>query len=313
MKPNNYLVFPSLIFTLLLSLSSCGQRAKNDASVQRFAYGTAVSQVGDLRLPSGSAAAPVVVIVHGGCWQERGAGLTHTEALAEALRRAGFATWNVEYRRLGETGGGWPGTFQDVGAALDFVRDLNQRVPGRLDTTRVVVVGHSAGGHLASWLAIRRQLPPDWANGAKATKSPFQPTGIVNLDGPPDLLAFERADGLYCGPGIIAQLLGGTPESQPQRWRWASPVEFLPWRVPTWLVVGTEGMMPDALNQQFLARAVAAGDTATHLLTLPKANHFALVDPTSAAWPAVLRTVRAASGGPHSGASSQPAAPPARR
>lgn len=272
---------------------------------QRYAYGAGTAQVGDLRLPAARTPAPVVMVLHGGCWQAAVASLDHTAPLAEALRRDGYATWNVEYRRLGESGGGWPGTFEDVGAALDYVRTLAARHPGRLDTTRVVVVGHSAGGHLASWLAIRPQLPADWqtyptltrvetaSTAARRASTPLRPTGLVNLDGPPDLRAFEQAGGLLCGAGIGEQLLGGTALQHFDRWRLASPVSFLPWGVPCRLLVGSKGMLTPALSHAFEEHATAAGDTATALVELADIDHFALIDPKSRAWPAVRAAVRA--------------------
>ena len=270
----------------------------------RQAYGNDKSQFGDLRLPATPSPAPVVVVLHGGCWQAALASLDNTEALAEALRREGYVTWNVEYRRLGEPGAGWPGTFRDVGTALDYLRVLAKRYPDRLDTTRVVVVGHSAGGHLASWLATRPQLPADWMTFPAATRVdskstaarrvtvPLRPTGIVNLDGPPDLRAFEAADTLLCGRGICTKLLGGTALQHFDRWRLASPSSFLPWKVPCRMVVGSDGMMTNELCQDFVTRAAAAGDTATELVELALIDHFALIDPKSKAWPAVREAVR---------------------
>ncbi len=280
-------------------------RASAVGAVVRLAYGTAPTQIGDLRLPTaGLHPAAVVMVLHGGCWQAAVASLDHTAALAEALRGEGYVTWNVEYRRLGEAGGGWPGTFLDVGAALDFVRVLARRYPGRLDTARVVVVGHSAGGHLACWLAARPRLPAAWRNeselqptsGAPAGNSALQPAGVINLDGPADLRTFEDAGGLFCGAQIGGRLVGGTYQQQPARWRVASPAEALPWGVPCRLLVGTEGMMPRELSQAFIERAHAAGDSATQLTELPATDHFALVDPTSAAWPVVRAAVRASAG-----------------
>lgn len=286
-------------------------------AVVRLAYGPAPAQFGDLRLPASPAPAPVVLVLHGGCWQAALTSLNHTAALAEALRREGYATWNVEYRRLGETGGGWPGTFQDAGAALDFVRVLARRYPGRLDTARVVVVGHSAGGHLACWLAARPQLPRGWyapaTSGPTASlppaPPPFRPAGIVNLDGPPDLRAFEEAGGLFCGGGIGAQLVGGDFQQQPVRWRLASPVSFLPWRVPGRLLVGSDGMMTQRLSQDFLDRARAAGDTATRLVILPATDHSALVNPASGAWPVVRAAIRGLAG-PECGGPAPPGTTP---
>lgn len=128
----------------------------------RVTYGADPLQFGDLRLPSGKGPFPVAVVIHGGCWVSTFATLQNTAAMADALRDAGIATWNVEYRRLDNPGGGWPGTFTDVGIAADHVRVLAKTYP--LDLSRVLAVGHSAGGHLALWLAGRSAAPPSSSN-----------------------------------------------------------------------------------------------------------------------------------------------------
>ena len=117
---------------------------------------------------------PVAVVIHGGCWVERYADLRNTAALADALRREGLATWNIEYRRLDQKGGGWPGTFLDVAHAVDALRDLAKRYP--LDLSRVVVVGHSAGGQLALWVGARHRLPK---GGALYLPNPLGIKGVV--------------------------------------------------------------------------------------------------------------------------------------
>src|SRR5205085_5593329 len=125
----------------------------------RIAYGTDPRQVGDLRLPPGKGPFPVALIVHGGCWHKTFADLSIMSPLASALTARGFATWNVEYRMLGDPGGGWPGTFLDWGAGTDKLRDLAKQYP--LDLKRVIVIGHSAGGHAAHWIAARPGLPTE--------------------------------------------------------------------------------------------------------------------------------------------------------
>ena len=119
----------------------------------RAAYGTDSSQYGELRVPSGPGPHPVVVLIHGGCFKAAYATLRDLAPMGDALRAAGIATWNLEYRRLGQTGGGWPGTYLDVASAVDHLRVLARQHP--LDLGRVVIVGHSAGGHLAMWAAAR--------------------------------------------------------------------------------------------------------------------------------------------------------------
>ena len=124
----------------------------------RVAYGPDSLQFGELRLPSGHGPNPVAVVIHGGCWLSM-ADLHVMDRFSEALTDAGVATWNIEYRPVDNPGGGWPGTFTDVGLAVDHVRDLAREYS--LDLTRVMVVGHSAGGHLALWAAARHRLPED--------------------------------------------------------------------------------------------------------------------------------------------------------
>jgi acetyl esterase/lipase len=160
-------------------------------SAERIAYGQAPSQFGELWLPAGSGPAPVAVLVHGGCWQSS-YGLDLMDPMAEDLYRQGVAVWNVEYRRLGENGGGYPGTFLDIGQAVDALRGLPQRP--RLDLRRLVAIGHSAGGHLALWAASRPRLPKDSSLAAADSQ---RIAAVVTLAGINDLQAY-RANGPAC-------------------------------------------------------------------------------------------------------------------
>jgi len=110
----------------------------------RVEYGPDSNQFGELRLPAGSGPHPVVALIHGGCFKAAYASLRDLAPTGDALKAQGIATWNVEYRRLGQPGGGWPGTYQDVGHAVDQLRALAETY--RPDLNRVVIVGHSAGG-----------------------------------------------------------------------------------------------------------------------------------------------------------------------
>src|SRR5215510_4011646 len=130
---------------------------------KRIAYGTDPLQFGELRVPATKGPHPVAIVVHGGCWvaklgnlDPRAVAMDNMRPLASALTEAGIATWNIEYRRLDNDGGGWPGTFQDVAHAADFLRSLQR--DHQLDLARVISIGHSAGGHLAMWLAARPKL-----------------------------------------------------------------------------------------------------------------------------------------------------------
>ncbi|CAA9328891.1 MAG: hypothetical protein AVDCRST_MAG68-2386 [uncultured Gemmatimonadetes bacterium] len=250
---------------------------------QRVAYGAGPLQFGELRLPDGGGPAPVVVLVHGGCWQNEYT-LSHVAGAAEALRRAGFAVWALEYRRLGDPGGGWPGTFQDVARGVDHLRILAATAP-RLDTTRVVLAGHSAGGQLALWAASRR------AGDALGGAFPLRAAGVVSLAGITDLRGYGAAPG-GCNSSVHP-LLGGTPAEHPDRYAAVSPIERVPLGVPVRLVHGArDPIVPVAQSRALLDRMRAAGESA-ELTVVEGAGHFDVIAPQSEAWKAVVSAVRA--------------------
>ncbi|OLT04204.1 esterase [Pseudonocardia sp. CNS-004] len=233
----------------------------------RIAYGDHPSQFGELTLPAGEPCA-VVVVVHGGFWRQR-RGLELGRPLAADLAAAGYAAWNIEYRRVGGDGG-WPATFEDVAAAVDVLADH----PLPLD--RVVAVGHSAGGHLATWLAVRPGLPSDAPGAAPAVRL----RGVVSQAGVLDLVDAERRG---VGNGAASDLLGGGPDDVPERYALASPVERLPIGVPVVCVHGTADVnVPIRQSERFVAAAGADAE----LVTLPGADHFAVIDPETPAWKA---------------------------
>jgi acetyl esterase/lipase len=188
-----------------------------------------------------------------------------------------------EYRRIGDTGGGWPGTFEDVGAAVDFIGDLSAS-ESCVDATRVIVSGHSAGGQLALWAASRPRHPNPWA-GRKGV-APLLPIGVVSLAGITDLAAYSGGSG-DCNASV-ARLLGGTPEAQPNRYRAVSPIELLPVGVPLALVHGElDPIVPVSSAIRFGARAESAGDPVV-VTTITGAGHFEAIAPQSSAWPTVV-------------------------
>lgn len=245
---------------------------------QRIAYGAEPQQFGDLRLPASGGPHPVVIGIHGGYWRAR-YDLTYYGHVCAALTAAGIATWNIEYRRIGDTGA-WPGTFSDVAAATDFLRTLAPRYSLNLD--RVVVVGHSAGGHLACWLAGRRNIPVE---SPLYTPDPLPLAGVVSLAGVVDL---RRAFALGLSENATGLLMGGSPADYPDRYAAGSPYDLLPLGVRQFLLHGTADTdVPLELSERYVRRASAKGDPAT-LLTLPGVGHFELVDPASQVWPTVL-------------------------
>ncbi|HSF99758.1 MAG TPA: alpha/beta hydrolase [Vicinamibacterales bacterium] len=248
----------------------------------REAYGSDAEQFGELRLPAGPGPHPVAVVIHGGCWISTFATLQSTAAMADSLRDAGLATWNVEYRRADQPGGGWPGTFADVSAAVDHLRVLATKHP--LDLERVVFTGHSAGAHLALWAAARRNLPSD--SGLRRPL-PVSPRAVVAIGGPGDITDFATYDERICGSNVIDRLMGATAAQAPDRYRQASPVELLPLGVRQVLAVGdSDGVMPERARNAYGAAARAAGDD-VDVVVVPDAGHFEVIAPTTPAWQVV--------------------------
>jgi acetyl esterase/lipase len=240
------------------------------------AYGEGRQQFGELRLPKGKGPFPVVVVIHGGCWYSE-YDLRHVAPFAAALTETGYATWTIEYRRVGDEGGGWPGTFQDVARAADHLRALARLYP--LDLKRVIAVGHSAGGELALWLAARRSLP---AGSPMRSADPLRLRGVVSLAGITDMRRFRPR----CGDAP-ARLLGGPPEGFDERYRQTSPAELLPLGVPQRLIHGAQDkIVPVELGREYEKAAKGKGED-VRLTVVDGAGHFELIAPHSSAWAAV--------------------------
>jgi acetyl esterase/lipase len=245
--------------------------------VPRLEYGTHPSQFGELTLPAGHGRARgVALVVHGGFWRQA-YGLELGRPLAAELAAAGWAAWNLEYRRVGGDGG-WPETLSDVAAGLDALAGPGQRAAGgRLPLDRVVAIGHSAGGHLSTWLAARPTLPA----GAPGADPAVGLRGVVSQAGVLDLVD-ASAHGV--GRGAVEDLLGARPELVPDRYTLASPVARLPIGVPVVCVHGTADVnVPIRQSRRFVAAAASAGDRA-ELIELPGIDHFAVIDPSHPAW-----------------------------
>jgi pimeloyl-ACP methyl ester carboxylesterase len=256
----------------------------------RIAYGAGPLQFGELRVPAGRGPHPVVIIVHGGCWvaklgklDDRAVALDLVRPIAADLTANGLATWNLEYRRVGNDGGGWPGTFQDIAAGADHLRRIAAK--NQLDLTRVVAIGHSAGGHFALWLAGRSKLPK---SSELYVKDPLRLKGVVDLDGPGDLQAMLSLQQSVCGAPVITQLMGGSPEERGQRYREGSPVEMLPLGVPQEIFAGR---MFAAQTPAYVEAAKRAGDT-VNATVAAQAGHFVFIDPGSSTWPQVVKAIR---------------------
>lgn len=237
---------------------------------ERFAYGPHPDQHADLRLPEGRGPHPVAVVLHGGFWR---AAFTkaNTEAISIALTRAGWATWNVEYRRVG-AGGGVPETLDDVAAACIALGDI----PAPLVLGSCLAIGHSAGGQLALWLA-----------GERLVRAAVSLAGVCDLAG---------AATAALGGGAVVEFLGGTPADAPGAYARADPSRRLPTGCGQLLVHGDlDDRVPLEQSIGYREAARAAGD-ACELLVLEGADHFDVIDPRSRAWPSILQAVTSVSG-----------------
>lgn len=249
----------------------------------RIPYGSDPEQFGELRMPDATGEVPVIMIIHGGCWVSY-YDLGLMDAMAEELAKEGFATWNVEYRRIGNPGGGWPGTFTDVALALKQLKELAKSYP--LDLDNILVTGHSAGGHLALMLGAQHRLP---------TRSEIRVTGlpdirgIVSLAGITDLKTYYAPAG--CGSNTKG-LMGGLPNEFPERYSEGSPINHLPLGVRQILVNGAiDNIVPLSHVTPYHISAIGKRDP-VELVTVPDAGHFEVITPGSVAWGSVVKAFR---------------------
>lgn len=255
---------------------------------QRIPYGKDSSQFEELRVPTGREPHPVVVLIHGGCFKAAYATIRDLAAMGDALKDGGIATWNVEYRRLFEPGSGWPETYLDVGRAVDHLRTLAPEY--HLDLDRVVVLGHSAGGHLAMWTAARSRLP---TSSPLYMPNPLRLRGVLNLAGPVDVSANIPGYQALCRDSVITSLLGGTPGDVPERYAQASAMKLLPLGIPQVLIWGThEDFVPRPLVETYAHAAARAGDS-VRLLVIPGVGHFETASPRASTWAEVQSAIRA--------------------
>lgn len=251
----------------------------------RIEYGDHADAFGDLWLPEASASAskaPVVVLVHGGFWRD-GFFLDLMDPLIPSLLEQGFVVWNIEYRRVG-AGGGYPETFEDVAAATDHLSSLPTGLADRVDLSRVAVVGHSAGGHLAAWAAGRPSLPTGEVGG----DPDVVPRLAVSQAGVLDLVGCVE-DGV--GGTACSDLVGVQPQARPERYALTSPTEMVPFDAVIVAVHGeSDRIVPTDQSVTFVDRAVESGMTASYV-PIPDADHFSNLDPAHPAWSRVLEAL----------------------
>jgi acetyl esterase/lipase len=241
--------------------------------VEIIRYGEDASQRAELSRPAG-ASKGIVVVIHGGFWLSQ-YDLSLGRPLAASLVKQGWTAYNIEYRRVGD-GGGWPTTFDDVAAAIDALADVDG-----VDTSTVVTLGHSAGGHLAVWAAARPLLTgSSWADPAVTVTAAVSQAGVLDL-------AAATADNL--GGGAVQGFMGGVVDD---RYALADPTRQIPLSVPVRCVHGTsDSNVPLSQSADYVSRAVAAGADAT--LTEVDGDHFVVIDPSSEAWAMTLKILDA--------------------
>ncbi len=260
------------------------------APTAKFAYGNAPSQYAELFRPAGAGPFPVVVLVHGGCWTIKFGGIEQMRNLAGALAARGIAVWNVEYRRVDEEGGGYPGTYLDINAALDL---LGAQAPAhQLDLGRIVAVGHSAGGQLVQWIAGRSRIAP---SSPLFQAHPLPVRDIISLGGLADLRNERALIKSSCGRDTAE--LAGTPSSaRPDVFSDTNAAELMPNGSRTVLITGElDTVSPPRAAHDYAKRARAAGDAAS-VIVLPGASHYDEVAASSPAFKLVLPAIRKALG-----------------
>jgi acetyl esterase/lipase len=230
-------------------------------------YGDAPQQFAELILPDadefGDGPYPVVVFIHGGFWRNA-FDLTLAQPQAADARAKGYATWNIEYRRVGDPGGGYPGTLDDVAAAIDALA----RVDAPVDIDRVAVVGHSAGGHLSLWVGQR--------------DDPVVTPQLVIGQAP----VADLANSLELGRGAVVDFMGGTPDDLPAAYDAADPARRLPIRVPQLILQGdADDIVPPAFVEPYAA--VSGAD----IIVFDGVDHFAVIDPADPSWAAALAAI----------------------
>ena len=281
------LVFAAAVQAAPISFSDLLARPR-PAPDKVVAYGPDPLQFGQLWLPASKGTHPVVVMIHGGCWQASLPGVELMAYISDDLRRRGIAVWNIEYRRVGGAGGGYPGTFQDVGRATDYLRMIARTE--HLDLGHVVLVGHSAGGQLGLWAAARRRLA---RTDRLFAPNPLPVSGVVTLAGINDLAAYRATGPGACGePDTVDQLVDAAGRRGQAVYADTSPAAMLPIRTPQTIVSGAlDPIVPPRFGDGYAAKARAAGDP-VRAVTLPGAGHFELIDPHSSAWPRIAAAIQ---------------------
>lgn len=253
------------------------------AASRTISYGSDELQHVELWQPEGDGPHPVVFMIHGGCWQTAVAKADIMRAMAKAFTERGAAVWSIEYRGVDVPGGGYPGTFQDVSSAAKLLREKGSAEG--LDLDRVVAIGHSAGGHLALWLAGQHKIA---ASSPLSGEAALGLLGVVSIGGLPDLEELTKANENACGNDTVARLIGAENDDRADPYRDTSPASLLPLGVRQVLIAGeADSIAPPASSQVYAAKARAAGDAA-EVVTIAGQGHFELITPGTKAGDAAI-------------------------
>ncbi|RZA07875.1 MAG: alpha/beta hydrolase, partial [Moraxellaceae bacterium] len=241
-------------------------------------YGSNVMQVGELRLPqtTDEKPLPLVIIIHGGCWVTAYADYHFMDKFADAVTNLGYATWNIEYRAIG-TGGNWPIIFQDISNAIDYTSKLAQSYP--IDSGKVAIIGHSAGGHLALWTAGRSSVKND---NEIYTENPLKISGVISLAGIANVTANTGCNTL--ANDVIGMSISSPSNNLTTRLQITSPLQMLPTKTKTVVISGgADRIVPATIGTEYSKKATELGDNSVHYI-LPGLDHFDLIDPDKTNW-----------------------------
>ena len=264
-----YLVILSVLFILTLPVQGAGQVSFSEIQALEYSapnevvpYGAGEHQFAEYWHP-GTSEPALVILIHGGCWSNE-YGLDNIRALASKLKGSGYAVWSTEYRRVGDVGGGWPGTFEDIADSLNYtdkLSNVNQRAK--------FVMGHSAGGHLALWVAAAGHLPLESPLG-KRMKTQIQ--GAIGLAPIADLAAYSLGDN-SCEV-VTEKLMGGSAIDLAERYALGSPSALLP-SIDSILIHG-EG---DTIVNISQSQRYAASSSRASIIPLKGLGHFDMINP----------------------------------
>lgn len=288
------------LFGILMVLSGCDQASSQLISWNELVQGELPQpaeqiQIGDneyqyaeIWIPDSPGPHPVILLIHGGCWLSMYPGVEIMNHMAEDLRKHGFAVWNIEYRRLGHDGGGYPGTFMDAAQGADHLREVADTY--NLDLSNLIASGHSAGGHLASWLAVRKNIPPE---SPLYSENPIKIHTVISLAGINDLQRYGNYGTSSCGQDTVSRLIN-LEERGDSGYADTSPVQLLPSGARHIEInAAFDAPVPPFMGYHYVQAAKQAGDDVTHVL-LPEAGHFEMIAPWSDEWKQVLEIFKEA-------------------